>query len=69
MNLKDFEEEIEENLAKMKNGKKKRQLEKMYLKMKGRKVLKVGNTYDDTNIDEVKDHYEEKLTEKIKENN
>ena len=69
MNLKDFEKEIEENLAKMKNGKQKRMLEKTYLKMKGKKMLKVGNKYDDTNIDKVKDHYEEKLTEKIKENN
>jgi len=69
MNLGEFEQEIEENLAKMKPGRKKRQLEKMYNKIKGKKVLKVGNSKDNVNIDKVKDQYEGALKEKLKESN
>lgn len=67
MNLGQFEAEIEETLANMKPGKTKRKLEKMYFKMKGKKILKVGNTMDKVDISKQKKQCEDAVKEKITE--
>ena len=50
MKLIDMENEIEEDIANMEPSKQKESLQKMYHKMKDKKLLKVGTTMDDTNI-------------------
>ena len=63
MNLGEYEKEIENTLENMKDGKKKRALTKMYLKFKGQKMLKIGNSKDKENIDKEKDMLEKKIKE------
>ena len=67
MNLKQFEQEIEEELARMKPGRAKKQLEKMYYKFKGKKMLKVGDKADNIDIDEARKTAENKIDE-VREN-
>lgn len=67
MNLGDYQKEIEEELAKMKPGKKKRILEKMFNKFKDKKMLKVGTTMDNKEINKEKKKAEKliKKAEKV----
>jgi len=67
MNLGEYQAEIEEELAKMKNGKKKRMLQKMYDKINGKKILKVGKSIDNVNIDDKLEHYNKEVESKTKE--